>query len=311
MRGRVAQPASGHPAALAATRCGLEGAVVGVRELEESWKSAVFRVIMEGGSAPSVVLKRCDAERGMAERTLYGDVLARLPVPAPAHLGSWTDDDGNVWLAVEDVGDTEPSLERGDLRRQLTEWAAALHRAGSRLAIVGDLPDRSAGHYLARLRSTRATLLGRVGAEGLPRGRREVLERAIARCDQLEGRWDAVQELCSRVPVTLVHGDLAEENLRVVQGPAGPRLVALDWEKAGAGCPLVDLVRVDPGLYWSLNGGWLGVDRGVYQRLLHVGDVLRVLTHRWGASSVKKAERAERRLGRAMAGAALGEAPER
>jgi Phosphotransferase enzyme family len=310
MRGRVAQPASGHPAALAAMRCGLEGAVVDVRQLEESWKSAVYRVIIEGGSLPSVVLKRCDAERGIAERTLYGDVLARMPVGVPAYLGSCTDDEGSVWLAIEDVGDGEPSLDRPHLRRQLTEWAAALHRAGSRLAVLGDLPDRSARHYLALLRSARSDLLERVAAAGTPGGDHKVLERAIARCDQLERSWDGVQELCARVPMTLVHGDIAEENLRVVQGPAGPRLVALDWEKAGAGCPLIDLVLVDPGRYWELNGWWLGVAPEVYERLLHVGGVLRLLTPRWGARSIQRAKRVERRLGRAMAGAALGEARE-
>ena len=306
MTGPLAPPPLGHPAALAATRCGLRGAVVAVQPLEESAKSAVYRLTLHGGPRPSVILKRCDAEKGEVERTLYGEVLPHLPVGAPAHLGSWADDRGSVWLAVEDAGDAEPRLDRGDLRRELTDWAATLHRTGSRAAILDGLPDRSARHYLERLRASRADLLARLDGNGLRVRDRPVLERAFARCDELEGRWSAVEELCARVPVTLVHGDLVEENLRVVLGPTGRRLVALDWEKAGAGCPLVDLVRVDAGLYWRLNGRWLGVAPDVYDRLLRVGDILRTLSHRWAASSAGKAERAERRLARAMAGAALG-----
>ena len=52
----------------------------------------------------------------------------------------------------------------------------------------------------------------------------------------------------SRYPLTLVHDDLRPANMGVVQGPS-PRLLVLDWARAAAAPPAVDLA-------WHLGAEW-------------------------------------------------------
>jgi aminoglycoside phosphotransferase (APT) family kinase protein len=128
-----------------------------------------------------------------------------------------------------------------------------------------------------------------------------ILERAIDRCDRLAAVWPRIEGICARFPDTVVHGDVAAENLRVVGVGSTRRLVPLDWEKSGWGVPAVDLVTADPGVYWQLTGGWLRTSREAFDELVSVGRIFGVLLHQWAAKSIGKAERTEARLGKLLA----------
>ena len=81
-----------------------------------------------------------------------------------------------------------------------------------------------------------------------------------------------MMDLCARAPRSVVHGDFVTRNLRVRSADHEHRLLAVDWETAGWGCPVSDLAqspdpdsrswaRVDMDEYWSVvRGRWNDVD---------------------------------------------------
>ena len=68
--------------------------------------------------------------------------------------------------------------------------------------------------------------------------------RAIA------ARYDVIASLLASQPPTLVHNDLAPKNVVVDRGVKPDRICFVDWELAGRGCGLLDLVylkyKLDP-----------------------------------------------------------------
>src|SRR5262249_28158681 len=59
---------------------------------------------------------------------------------------------------------------------------------------------------------------------------------------------DHVAELLSRQPPTLVHNDLAPKNVLADRSSHPARICLVDWEMAGVGCGLMDLVVLKHGL---------------------------------------------------------------
>jgi hypothetical protein len=272
-----------------------------VEVLELGEKSTVYRLSWREPLPGSCVVKQCTHGSGHRERAFYEDVASELSISTLRYFGSREDVNGAFWLVLEDAGDTEPMLDSPDVRALLTEWVARLHLEGASLA-VRDLPDAGPQHFAKRLLEAEGRLSARLADDdGLDHDDRDILERCVERCRELRGLWPRIEETCSSFPRTLVHGDLVEENLRLLPAPDGQRLVALDWEKAGCGVPAVDLVRVDPELYWEMACGWLGSTRGEFDRLVLAGRIFRLLTHRWAEKSIRKAERAEARLTKLLA----------
>jgi aminoglycoside phosphotransferase (APT) family kinase protein len=71
------------------------------------------------------------------------------------------------------------------------------------------------------------------------------------RLERLVSAWQRVIEAIVAQPLTLVHNDLSRKNVLVARAGRPPRLCFVDWEMAGVGCGLLDLVhlryqRLDP-----------------------------------------------------------------
>jgi aminoglycoside phosphotransferase (APT) family kinase protein len=207
-----------------------------------------------------------------------------------------------MWLVLEDAGDIEPSLESPVSRTLLTEWAARLHVEGARPRRRG-LPNVGPRSFTRRLADAESRVRRRLANGRLDEHDRHVLARCAERCGELKALWPQIEETCSVFPRTIVHGDLVEKNLRLKASSAGPRLVPLDWEKAGWGVPAVDLVSVDPELYWERTSTWLGRTRAELDRLVIVGRIFTVLSRCWTETSIHEADRAEALLGRLLADA--------
>lgn len=60
--------------------------------------------------------------------------------------------------------------------------------------------------------------------------------------------YGRVCEVLARQPVTLVHNDLAPKNVIADRTRSPARICFVDWEMAGAGCGLLDLVHLKYGL---------------------------------------------------------------
>jgi hypothetical protein len=195
----------------------------------------------------SVIAKRKDAAKATLEQTVYELILERLPVRTATLYGAFDDRD-DKWLVLEDIGDVEPAFDDIDVIQELSAWLAIVHHSVSELARLPRLPDRGPAHFRGRLHHTRSVLEGRTRAASDPRKRR-IFHEAVLACDAVSDQWENVAHACEKVPPSLVHGDLAAENLRFSEGRRGREIVVLDWEKAGWGVPAVDLSRVDLGVY--------------------------------------------------------------
>jgi aminoglycoside phosphotransferase (APT) family kinase protein len=266
-----------------------------VNVLELGKTSSVYRLSWRNPTPGSCILKQCAPVAGRRERALYESVVPALPLPKPHYFGSREDEERSVWLVLEDAGDTEPSLESPGSRSLLTEWAASLHVRGAQLTL-GDLPDAGPNHFASRLADAESELEKRLADEEVDDDEADVLLRCAERCRELDALWPLITRTCSAFPRTIVHGDLVEENLRLLPVNDGHVLLALDWESAGWGVPAIDLARVDPDLYWDRTSSWLGGTRDEFDRLVLAGQIFGVFTDRWAAKSVPKVERVEARL---------------
>jgi hypothetical protein len=100
--------------------------------------------------------------------------------------------------------------------------------------------------------------------------------------------YDEVSRLLSQQPPTLVHNDLSPKNVVVGRSPDSPRVYLVDWETAGVGCGLLDLVHLTYGLapeddrrlrasYFGALEGVAPASGGERQRLLAACDLHKTL----------------------------------
>jgi hypothetical protein len=255
--------------------------------LHEKEKSSVYRLAGVGLRGADVIAKRCLATTALVERTIYEDVIPRLPITALHYYGFVVENDQFGWLFLEDAGRERfsPLLEQH--RTLAARWLGLMHTAAARVAPAAHLPNRGPEHYLTHLRLARRTILSNLANPALSPSDSALLETIVSQCDVLEGRWSQVEQYCAGMPPTLVHGDFRPKNIHVRAGPAGTDLFALDWETAGWGVPAADLApsrgllpayQVNIAAYWSVvRECWPSVDIQAVGQLVHVGRIFRQL----------------------------------
>ena len=237
----------------------------GIERLKKEWKAQVFRLEGVGPDGSAVIAKRCERVNGLIERTIYEEVLPRLPGPTLRCYGYLEEPtDQFCWLFLEDAGEEDEALPLEEYRVLAARWLATMHHATVNAGLDARLPDRGPGHYLEHLRLARRTILANLADSGLDAEDVAILEAIVTQCDTLERHWTEVEELYTGMPRTLVHGDFVQANVRVRTGPDGVAFLPFDWEIAGWGAPATDLAQfmdgsispenpVSPDLtaYWS------------------------------------------------------------
>lgn len=289
----------------------------GVETVEETVKSAVYRLLGAGEGGSAVIAKRGRSEGLLAERTIYLRVLACLPVPTLRYHGFLEDGDGACWLFLEDAGGRRYSTRRAGHRALAGRWLGAVHVAVDP-GLQAELPDRGPNHYLEYLRSGRAAILRNLTHPELGPDERAILEATARQCDLLEASWGPIERFCETMPRTLVHGDFVQKNARIRDGRAGAELLILDWEFAGWGIPAVDLSQASGGAlnpdliaYWSVvQALWPGLELddvvelanhgAVFQSLAAIGWESRTLDHEHVSWAVKNIALYRARLARAL-----------
>lgn len=162
---------SDHPAALAWNQLG-GGALASV----EMWRRqsrtspSVYRLVFAGGGRPALFAKRFPAADPAIERTVYQEILPRLPVTVPRYHGSCSADDGSTWMFLEDVGDRRLFQDDPGHHALAARWLGTLHGSGAAELAAARLPDAGPGRYLAHLRSGRDILRRHVGNPWLAAG---------------------------------------------------------------------------------------------------------------------------------------------
>ncbi|MDB5171475.1 MAG: hypothetical protein JWN51_248 [Phycisphaerales bacterium] len=275
--------------------------------LKESPRFSAYRLRNAGFEGADVIGMRCRRRRAVVERWVYEQLLPQAGVSVLRFYGEMAEADGLMhWLFVEDASG-RPYLP-GDpaCRAVAARWLGAFHVAAAmRAQDAADtaLPSHGVDYYEGLLRSA---------LDSLRRCRRDVvrapspgdqymsaLDALTARCEAVASRWDQVRRACERVPLTIVHGDFADRNLRVRDGdyqiagyrraPAGGYaasqlvLYPFDWEDAAWGPPAIDLIQDDTDrTYDAANADlsvyldtvtpyWPGLDENAIRTLSEIG----------------------------------------
>jgi Phosphotransferase enzyme family len=258
-------------------------------EILGEWKndSAVYRLEGVGPRGSTVVAKRCRTATALIERTVYEEVLPRLPISAPHYYGVIKEDDNFDWLFLEDVGREQFSPLIEEHRVLVAHWLGLMHTTAAHVAATARLPARGPDHYLEHLRSARRTILRDLTNPALNTDDVAVLKTIVSQCDALESRWNQVEECCESMPSTLVHGDFRRRNVYIRTDQAGTDLFPIDWETAGWGVPAADLApshhrfsgqHVDLTTYWDIvRECWPSLDMSAIQQLVWAGLIFRRL----------------------------------
>ncbi len=251
-----------------------------IHVLREGRKSAIYGLTGVGSGGSAVIAKRCRAAAAAVERTVYAEVLPRLPVTSPRYYGSVQDDRGSCWLFLEDVGGERYATSNEEHCSLAGRWLGLMHTSTTILAdaaAAARLPDGGPGRYLQHLRAAREQILRNISNPALTAQDRALLKTIVSQHDLLEARWGWLEESCRRAPSTLVHGDFRPKNAHIRRDAGGARLFPIDWETAGWGVPAADLTRVDIAAYWSVVRECWSLDLQAIRRLATVGQVFRFL----------------------------------
>jgi hypothetical protein len=249
-----------------------------IQVVKRAEKSTVYRLLGAGPAGSPLIVKQCLTEAGRLERTVYEDILPRVPVTSLQYYGSFDEAGGYCWLFLEDAGTQRYSPDDPEHRSLAGRWLGVLHTCAAHLAPTAGLPDRGPGYYLGRLRAARGSLKLGLGNPLLGADEIGDIRAVIAQCDLLESHWSRLEEACAGVPATLVHGDFRRKNVHVRMAPTGPAVLPMDWENAGRGVPAADLTRVDLAAYRSaVQERWPRVDSAAVRRLADVGRIFQRL----------------------------------
>jgi aminoglycoside phosphotransferase (APT) family kinase protein len=174
------------------------------------------------------------------EPLVYRRLLSGCDLPAPALYGSRRNPaTGRHEVFLEHVDDWNLKYHG------LEHWTTAAARLADLHAHFAARPEQlRRADFLLRLdqayfRAWATRAVEAAGAASAELGQR--LEHALRDHDE-------VAELLATQPPTLVHNDLAPKNVIADTSVEPARICFVDWEMAGAGCGLLDLVHLTHGL---------------------------------------------------------------
>jgi hypothetical protein len=181
-----------------------------------------------------------DKQRRDREVRVYEELLGEGGLPVPRYYGTrWNEATGRHEVFLEHVADW-------DLRYQgLEHWfTAARQLAHLHARFAAPAGELLACDFLLRLDAPYfRAWAGRALAvlASLSAGLAADFEGAL-------GNYGRVTDLLARQPLTLVHNDLAPKNVLADRSQDPTRICVVDWEMAGVGCGLLDLVHLKCGL---------------------------------------------------------------
>jgi aminoglycoside phosphotransferase (APT) family kinase protein len=221
----------------------------------------ILSVSLDDGSDVRLFLKHLgpeqpgnpDKQRRDREVQVYETLLRDRDLPVAQYYGSrWNAGTGRHEVYLEYVDDW-PLKWHG-----LEYWPPAAKRLAHLHA-----------HFATRRQDVRACdSLLRLDESYLAAWARRAVEALVGQSAELAHRLELIlpeygpaYELLARQPVTLVHNDLAPKNVLTDRSQSPPRIVIIDWEMAGVGCGLLDLVHLKYGLDTAPAEEMLGIYR--------------------------------------------------
>jgi aminoglycoside phosphotransferase (APT) family kinase protein len=264
--------------------------------LKRKAEGAVVRLPGVGPDGGAVIAKRCRREKAAIERTVYEQVLPRLPFALGYH-GCVEEEGGRfAWLLLEDVGDERYTPEDREHRELAARWLAHLHGVALDPGARAVFPERGPDHYRRELHAILATLpQSRAILARTPDGI-GVLDRIARLGERLESSWTGVDALCEKAPRALVHGDCLAKNVHFRGAGPARRVAPFDWGGAGWGVAATDLGQLalprrgppddapDHAAYLDVaRRRWPGLELEAVQRLAGLGQLF------WALKVIRRA----------------------
>jgi hypothetical protein len=241
--------------------------------------SAVYRLVGVEEGLPTVIAKRCPQRTALIERTVYEEILPKLPLPTLQYYG-FVEETGSdfAWLFLEDVSEHKYQPHLREHRIAAAHWLSAMNVSAATIEAAAALPERGAKYYLNLLNRACAVIQANIANPALDRDGLNLLESIFDLCQQVAANWVALEDVCEGMPLTLVHGDFISKNVGVRNGGDGIVILPFDWEKAGWGIPAEDISGVDIPTYWRVvQRFWPQYAIDDFTRLAQVGRVFRWL----------------------------------
>jgi hypothetical protein len=244
---------------------------------ERGQKTAVYRLLRVGREDSNIVAKRCRMSAALIERTIYEEILPRLPIPMIHYYGFVAEPDSEFgWLFLEDVSDDSYQPHIKEHQVAAARWLGIMNISASSIEAAAKLSNRGPNHYLNLLDTSCAEMQLDISNPALDLEGRKLLENILDYCQQLAANWGPIEHACEGMPQTLVHGDFISKNVAVRIGRDGFDILPFDWEKAGWGVPAEDISGVDIATYWrTVRDFWPQFDLDDFKRLARVGRIFR------------------------------------
>ena len=241
----------------------------------------VLRLMGVGKTGSDVIAKRTPQSTALVERTIYEEILPKLPLPMLLYYGSiFEQNSGYCWLFLEDVSGERYHPHIIEHGVAAAKWLGIMNTSVTNHVTASRLPKRGPDHYLMLLRVGRNTILSEISNPILEPTVLPLLEAMVAHCDYLSVNWEQFTSVCEEMPKTLVHGDFITKNVGIRSTQDGITLLPFDWEKAGWGSPSEDISRVDIPTYWdTVKEFWPEFGLQAFERLANVGRVFRCLVY--------------------------------
>jgi ABC-type multidrug transport system ATPase subunit len=287
----------------------------------------VYRLEGVGAEGSTVIAKRCKRGDGLIERTVYEQILTRVPLPGPRYYGALPDPNDDpekdvCWLFIGEIQGEKYDMLLPAHRAAAARWLGILHTEACSVANQVELRDAGPSRYRGQMRAARDLIRDHLDNPAFTADDLAFLDILLARFDHLEEHWDWLENASTGLPYTLAHGDFNGKNLRVQSSPAGPQIVAFDWEDSGRGVPTTDLAQVvttscrisaspDLATYLAVvRKRWPDCDQADVERLATCGAVFRALAviewdshhlaHDWADSFVPNLRLYEAELAHAL-----------
>ena len=254
----------------------------------------VYRLEGVGTAGATVIAKRCKRRDGLIERTVYEQILTRVPLAGPRYYGAVPDpnedpDKDVCWLFVGEIQGEKYDMLLPEHRAAAAHWLGTLHTEACPVANETELPDAGPTRYRRQMRAAQDLIRNHLDNPAFSADDLAFLDGLLARFDQLDEHWAWLENAATGLPSTLVHGDFNGKNLRVESCRAGLRIMAFDWEDSGRGVPTTDLAQVvtsscrisaspDLATYLAVvRGRWPDRNQADIERLATCGAVFRAL----------------------------------
>jgi hypothetical protein len=208
----------------------------------------VLHVTLRGGEEVALFLKQLGAEQSDhpdkqcrdREPRIYDELLRDEGLPVPRYYGSrWNAATSRRELYLEYIDDWSLKYQSLD-----TWFPAARRLAQLHAHFAGRVAELAGCDYLLRLDAAYFHAWANRALAAVAEQERGLAGLLATVVDG----YDRIADILCGQPVTLVHNDLAPKNVLADRSRQPPRICFIDWELAGVGCGLLDLVHLKHGL---------------------------------------------------------------